>query len=395
MKSEEFDELFRKEINGLEGLPPQVSWSKESGWEKLNTQLSNPARKKGIVPFWPAKKVLGSYWMYAAAAVITLMVVAVYSVKNYWAVIENQPAAEAVAIVKDADKPNSDSAQKGGGALEKSILFNGNLKEMSADNIKNGINPFLITDPGLKSQLLIYNNSLSQGNKPGQHTFPVFYASAADLQPNTSAVLPLLFRRWANAELQPQAMPVIAKDYQHNLTRTDAVKGSDKKSPMTLIIGGNLAAVDKSFNFGIESSVLFKLQDSKGKHSHMLGIGMDTRYQFHSRAESNQPLDNLNAADNDKIRNGFNTFVTASYSHNLSKKDKKAFWLGMKVGYLVQDNTNNFDDSTLMLEMIVGGNDSSKFKISPQVYLTDNLKRVMPGIKLGMTLGKFDKDVSI
>ena len=126
-----------------------------------------------------------------------------------------------------------------------------------------------------------------------------------------------------------------------------------------------------------------------------MGIGLDSRYQFFTMAENDSPQDNLNTIDRNEVNNGFNTFVTASYSRNLSGKDKKPFWLGMKAGYLLQDNTNNFDDSTLMLEMIVGGNDSSKFKVSPQVYLTDNLKRVMPGIKLGMTLGKFDREASI
>ena len=391
MRSEEFDELFRNEINGLEGLPPNVSWSKEAGWKKLNAQLTDMAGKKTIIPFWPAKNILTSYWGYAAAAIITLMLVSVYSIKSYWAVIEEQPGMDAVAITTDLEQTNANSPQRDHGILEKSISINENLNETSADEIKNGINPFLITDPTLKNQLLIYNSFIQQRGKTNPDLFPTFFSRTPDFQLDAKAIMPLPANDWIKTGFEPQPMPDTGNNRRERLTAMDAIKNS----PLALVIRGNLAAVDQSFNFGVEGNVLFELPDVNGKNNNAIGVGLDSRYQFYTAAENDKVLDNLNGADDNNIRNGFNTFVTASYSRNLSKKEKKPFWVGMKVGYLVHDNTNNFDDKTLMLEMIVGGNDSSKFKVSPQMYLTDNLKRVMPGIKLGMTLGKFEKDVSI
>lgn len=390
MRSEEFDELFRDEINGLEGLPQNVSWSKEAGWKKLNAQLTGLEGKKAMIPFWPAKKILTSYWGYAAAAIVTLMLVSVYSVKSYWAVIEEQPGMDAVATTSDHEQTDASSSQKDHGILEKSISFNENLNEMSADEIKNGINPFLITDPTLKNQLLIYNSFTQPHVKTNPDLFPAFFSRTPDFQLNAKTMMPLPANNWIKPGFEPQPMPVAVNNHSAGLTAMDAVKNA----PLALVIRGNLAAVDQSFNFGVEGNILFKLPDVNGKNN-AIGVGLDSRYQFYTAAENNKALDNLNGADDSNIRNGFNTFVTASYSRNLSKKEKKPFWVGMKVGYLVHDNTNNFDDKTLMLEMIVGGNDSSKFKVSPQMYLTDNLKRVMPGIKLGMTLGKFEKDVSM
>ena len=388
MKSEEFDELFRKEVNGLEGLPQNVSWSKESGWKKLNNQLGDPAGKKAIVPFWPAKNILGSYWLYAAAAVITLMLVSVYSVKSYRAVIEHQPPSDALAQAKEDRQPAAVPDNPNRPALEKSIFFSEKLKELNAAKIKNGDNPLLISDPGLKSQLLIYNNLIYPAQKNNQPLLPSLLAQLPDFQPS-GAVLPLVLKGWTAPGIELPDEPAAASEIPLGLAPSVTLAETHTNTPLTVVIGGHATAVDQNFNVGLEGSVMFKLADIKGKREQMIGVGMDTRYQFHSLAENDQPTDNLNVADNDEISNGFSTFVTASYSRNLSGKDKKPFWIGMKTGYLIHDNTNSFDDTTFMLEMIVGGNDSSKFKLSPQVYLTDNLKKVMPGIKLGMTLGKY------
>ena len=395
MKSKEFDELFRKEVNGLEGLPPNVSWSKESGWEKLNEQLSSPTRTKTILPLWPVENLLGSYWLYAAAAAITLMVVSVYSVKNYWTVIEEQPAATTMAVVTDDERSAPHRGQKDPSNLEKSILSSAKPDEMSAEKIKEGVNPFFITDPDLKSQLLVYHNLIQSADDKNQHIIPALFTPDHDYQPSGELWPLLLSRGWAKPAVEPSQREIPANGNKVPFPERDAVLKVQKNKPVTVILGGNLTAVDRSFNLGLEGGVLFKFSEVNRKRDYMIGIGVDTRYQFYAVAENDRSRDHLNVADKDEVNNGFNTFVTASYSRNLSGKDKKPFWVGMKAGYLLHDNTNNFDDSTLMLEMIVGGNDSSKFKISPQVYLTDNLKRVMPGIKLGMTLGKFDRESSI
>ena len=395
MRSEELDELFRNEINGLDGLPQNVSWSKEAGWKKLNAQLIDPEGRKGIFPLWPAKKVIASYWIYASAAIITLMLVSVYTMKSYWIVPGKQSETGALATVHDTGQANPDHRQKSQAILEKSILTSENLSKMGVDKSKNDVTPFLITDPHLKSQLLTYNNSMHQGRAGNPRLLPTFLARISDHQPNTQMLLPLPVNGLAQPGFAPPVASVTRNGFQGNLTDIDATKGTGKNIPLAFILGGNLAAVDRGLNFGMEGGVMLKLPGLKGKHDNMIGIGMDTRYQFYSPSESDHSLDDLGGAEKSEIKNGFNTFVTASYSRNLSKKEKKPFWVGMKVGYLVQDNTNSFDDTTLMLEMIVGGNDSSKFKVSPQIYLTNNLKKVMPGIKLGMALGKFEKDVSI
>ena len=85
--------------------------------------------------------------------------------------------------------------------------------------------------------------------------------------------------------------------------------------------------------------------------------------------------------------------ITASYHQKLNTN--KPLWVGVKTGYMVQKNTQIFEGNTMMVEVSVGSNQTGKLKISPQVYLTDNLKKIIPAIKVGINLNAFDKDVAI
>ncbi len=389
MRSENFDDLFRQEINGLEGLPPGVFWSKEEGWGKLNAQLTKTAGKKRMLSFWPANKMLGSYLAYTAAAAVAVILVSTYLVGGY--LTRHVGQADIVAANGEADVTKTDisASEHQQPILEKNILFHPNLEEIADDKAKNEANPVLIADPVLLGQLLMYNSTVSKNsiNQPWINTTPINsfnFSSFPGITPLSASDNPTV------PALRPLLFPGNGY-HKESITNTDAAK----KSAMALVFRGNLGAVKQNVNIGVEGSVLFKLPGVNGKGRNVLGIGADTRYQFYAGEDAGRDPNDAGIPDIDNVKRGFNTFVTASYSHNLSKKAEKPFWVGMKVGYLVQDNSNSFEDKTLMLEMIVGGNDTSKFKVSPQVYLTDDFKKVMPGIKLGMTLGKYEKEVAI
>ncbi|MDN5213815.1 hypothetical protein QQ020_17205 [Fulvivirgaceae bacterium BMA12] len=389
MRSENFDDLFRQEISGLEGLPPGVSWSKQDGWDKLNAQLTNTGGKKKMLAFWPADKMLGSYLTYATAAAVAVILASTYLVGSY--LTRHVGQAEVVAVSGEADATQTDISAGGQQQpiLEKSILFHQNLGEVADDKTKNEVSPVLIADPVLLGQLLMYNGTV-QKNSINQPWFNTTQINALNFRPYANITPPSV----GDKSEVPAFRPLVFPDIRHDKESITHI-GAAKNTPMALVFNGTLGAVKQNINIGVEGSILFKLPGVNGKSENVLGVGVDTRYQFYAGENAGRGPNDASIPDVDNVKNGFSTFATASYSRNLSKKAEKPFWMGMKVGYLVQDNSNSFEDKTLMLEMIVGGNDTSKFKVSPQVYLTDDFKKVMPGIKLGMTLGKYEKEVAI
>jgi hypothetical protein len=154
------------------------------------------------------------------------------------------------------------------------------------------------------------------------------------------------------------------------------------KNQLILDIQGNGGLIGDNFNAGLEIDLLFQKNNN-----HAFGIGAKSSYVFASNGFEEK------TASNKKSEGGIATFITASYHKNISKNEQKPLWLAIKGGYLAQNNTAVFNDNTVSVEVSVNVND--KIKITPQIYLTNNLTKAMPGIKVGMTLGKFHKDISI
>ena len=61
MKTEEWEDLFREQVNGLDSAPPQTGWNGARSWNKLEKQLASPVKPAGRRIAW---------WTYAAAVAL-------------------------------------------------------------------------------------------------------------------------------------------------------------------------------------------------------------------------------------------------------------------------------------------------------------------------------------
>jgi hypothetical protein len=64
MKTDAWEDLFREQVNGLDSPPPQTGWNGARSWDKLEKQLTSPAKPAGRRLAW---------WTYAAAAIVLLV----------------------------------------------------------------------------------------------------------------------------------------------------------------------------------------------------------------------------------------------------------------------------------------------------------------------------------
>lgn len=76
-----------------------------------------------------------------------------------------------------------------------------------------------------------------------------------------------------------------------------------------------------------------------------------------------------------------NSFISASFNRNIASKDKIS-WLGFGAGYLITNNGSYFKGNTMkfFISKSVGN-----VRIIPELYLTDNLKTYVFGMKFNFT----------
>lgn len=84
-------------------------------------------------------------------------------------------------------------------------------------------------------------------------------------------------------------------------------------------------------------------------------------------------------ADSSKIH--LNSFINVGYRYNLSKVANKSNWLGVEFGYLLSQNGELFKENTFKLG--VNWSVGKYISVSPQLYLSGDLKEVYPAIRIG------------
>ena len=335
MINNNFENFIKDNIDSLEGLPSNVGWSKESGWDKLNAKQSKSA-SFGVLGFFTANK-QATPWYYAVAASLTMAVATYFVVQDFSGM--ERTSQQGTLISETLSPVASDKA--GFSIIEKTLSY-----------------PPILTVLEESSE-----NKLKQD----------FVAATATYT-------------------RQESIPVISvapfvDEAKFGLKNWDIFSANTKKKPsptrqLIFDVQGNLGLVSNNFNTGLEVDLLLQ---SKNKHA--FGVGVKSNYVFTSK---NVTENNLS---HDNVKSGIATFVTAGYHKNISRNEKKPLWIAVKGGYLVQNNTTVFNDKTLLVEVNVNVND--KIKIAPQIYLTNNLQKAMPGIKVGVILGKSQKDISI
>ncbi len=333
-----FENFVKDNIDSLEGLPSNVSWSKESGWDKLNAKQSKLAGL-GALGFFAANK-QATPWYYAVAASLTIAVASYFVVQNF--------ATDAIET------------------SVKTISF--------VEPVAPGMSEMAVS---IMEKVFSYPNILNESATSTESIFEQKFSTS----------------KLGNAGQQPEAIQLLNSPYlmAENYTGLNSIKDAHTvkeiltpipKHKLILDIQGNGGLIYNNFNAGLEIDLLLEKNNS-----HAFGIGAKSSYIFSSSRFEEK------TASNKKSEGGIATFITASYHKNISKNEKKTLWLAVKGGYLAQNNTAVFNDNTVSVEVSVNLND--KIKITPQIYLTNNLTKAMPGIKVGMTLGKFQNDISI
>ncbi len=331
-----FENFIKDNIDSLEGLPSNVSWSKASGWEKLNAKQSKTAGL-GVLGFFAANK-QATPWYYAVAASLTIAV-ASYFVVQHTVTDGIEMNGQTISFVEPVSPPVM-SEKQGLSVVEKVLSY-----------------------PAILNVTTTSNKSIFKQNFATSKSENLLHQQ--DIIASTNS-------------------PYLMAENQANIK--DAFMAEEKVTPtpkhqLILDVQGNGGLIADNFNAGLEIDLLFQ------KNNNAFGIGAKSIYVFASSGFGET------RASNKKSEGGIATFITASYHKNISKNEQKPLWLAIKGGYLTKNNTAVFNDNTVSVEVSVNVND--KIKITPQIYLTNNLTKAMPGIKVGMTLGKFQKDISI
>lgn len=114
-----------------------------------------------------------------------------------------------------------------------------------------------------------------------------------------------------------------------------------------------------------------------------LMVGVSIANKTRIRHKANIDL-SMNYIFNEKPEGGFNTdintFIGASYFINTSRYRENPNWYGMGVAYLAWQNGDFFEKDTWRVSM--GAKFGDRYSILPELYIGDNFKKVMPGLKL-------------
>ena len=76
-----------------------------------------------------------------------------------------------------------------------------------------------------------------------------------------------------------------------------------------------------------------------------------------------------------------NTFINLGCKRNLSNNPNKENWLGVEAGYLISKHGDFFDENTFKFG--VNWDVNKYISVSPQFYISGDLERVTPGIRIG------------
>lgn len=120
----------------------------------------------------------------------------------------------------------------------------------------------------------------------------------------------------------------------------------------------------------LTGSLGFYLADRFNRHSHRIELSYASMYFADLRPEST-------------YSNNISSFLSLSYSKNLGGKGQRPIWLGLGAGLKVQE-AGDFDFFTgkTMKIFLITDPGSAKFSVVPELYLTDDFKKSVFGVKL-------------
>jgi len=378
MNYDQIDKLFRDEIDSLDSIPPQVSWDRDKSWEKLNAKLHETHPQRKVIALFGTSL---SQWTYGTAAAVAILIASTIILMNKQ---QNHQISQSISDnARNEDDAHLVNQLAGSNPVpEQTLVIDDKLASRwnMAAVVKE--NPMLVQNlaffnPYAGNNPLLMNadrNMLIEGFKPV----------------NQKAGL-------NNPDIQWPAKDLANDNYQVESVPPANYARYFKKNPdFTFQVNAHSGLVKDNLNVGLEVAWQFKLRNKSNKVNQMVGFGLDNQYQFLSIGNDKGDEKQFQEKDH-RHQHGINTFATLSYARNFSKNEQKPVWLGIKAGYLVQNTSATFDDKTLLLEMIVGDSENKKFTIAPQVFLTEDFKKVIPGIKLGMNLNTHqeDKDMAI
>ncbi|MDN5203821.1 hypothetical protein QQ008_20690 [Fulvivirgaceae bacterium BMA10] len=383
MRFEDLDNIIRAKVNGLEGVPPNVEWRKEPAWDKIDARLQSESQGSKILGLVPLSK-LSHFWQYSVAASVAIVIASsVWLGSSYF---------------NDVDQLQKEDGHSASGQgytdlkQDKNKIYENNLSSSNGPVdmekiLQDAISKDIETpqDRELLAQLAASGyavNSIGYGHSQSSFTNVFHYSKAVPFNIEVHDQIDIVNYLTPHT-IGKYSSPEYIRSFEvPTLPEMLPVSNETPNASLAFIINGGTGFVKDNFAPQLEAGVLLKLKNKLNQYNHTLSLKANTQY-FKHQASENENSNNLN------------TFIVAEYGHNIAKKKDKPFWLGLGIGYMAQSSGDYFDKGTMMLDMILGGNDSSKIKITPQVYLTDNLTRVVPGIKVGLGLGKFEKGISI
>nr|NQU94189.1 hypothetical protein [Bacteroidota bacterium] len=112
-------------------------------------------------------------------------------------------------------------------------------------------------------------------------------------------------------------------------------------------------------------------------------IGKKTLLRHMIKAEASM-LYIFNQDPEGQYSTDINTFLGVSYFLNPSKNPDKPRWFGVGLSYLVWRNGSFFDENTF--RFTVGARFGKHFSAMPELYISDGFKKVMPGLRLQLSL---------
>ena len=159
----------------------------------------------------------------------------------------------------------------------------------------------------------------------------------------------------------------------HSIIKNNETIFSDVKFQMPsdflgLHLGAGLGYLQNKFYPELNLSVAIY----RGNHFNQLRqkIGVDLQSLFFT-----------SASNDGKLSSDINTFLSLSYGRNFSKANQRQRWTSLGAGFLVKQSGDIFQGNTakFYFQTDIG---SSKLNLVPELYLTDNFKKTLLGIKL-------------
>ncbi|MEN7547064.1 hypothetical protein AAG747_04050 [Rapidithrix thailandica] len=349
MKDEELDRLFREQIENLDSAPPQLNWEPEASFQRIQAQLKQPKKGGGFI--W-------THYLSVAASISLLFVASltVFKAVDHWkADFMPEQAPPSVSYSENNNPVPNMQLQVMSGTLSSSApplatemqsveytkqttSSDHYIPRLELVNLVQNSNP-------VKNQLLHTTHNTSEV-ATHQLSYTIFGYE-------------LFSTTWSpEKELSTTSS-------QEMFGHTASQMPAKKNFVVNLGLGTELIGSQ----FGPQANIAFSIQteNQAANAINEWSLGISSTALIHE-AEGQQR--SLQPA----------TFVEASIGKkSLDKKTGDSFGVGM----LIHSDNPQFSGSTFKLQYTKKL--LKRINISPELILTENFKKIIPGFKL--TLG--------